>query len=224
MVERLQENINGGEKASRKCPRCHRNRIWKDGIRRTNAGFTQRDICRDCDYRFSESSVLSVNQNYNGGRQVCAFLTEAKNLSRVETRKDGLAGATNTTIQKIEGKIAEFEYYLLKQGYRESTIKRYTCEMEILHRRGANIFNPESVKATIAKQKWKDSRKLGVCHVYNAFLSLIGKKWVQPRYRAVSTHPFVPTKSTLEQIIASRKEDFYILPVINGNRRKVRGS
>jgi len=127
---------------------------------------------------------------------------EAKNLSKVETRKNGLAGATNVTTQKIEGKIAEFEYHLLKQGYKESTIKRYTHEMEILHRRGANIYNPESVKATIAKQKWKDSRKLGVCHVYNAFLKLIGKQWEQPIYRAVSTHPFIPTKSALEQIIA----------------------
>jgi len=201
LAQQLQEQ-KGGEKASRKCPRCHSKRLWKNGTGKTKIGFPQRFICRDCGYRPSESSVLSINRGYSGSCQVCAFLTEAKNLPTVETRKNGLAGATNVTTQNIEGKIAEFEYYLLKQGYRESTIKRYTHEMEILNRRGANIFNPESVKATIAKQKWKDSRKLGVCHVYNAFLTLIGKQWEQPIYRAVSTHPFIPTKSTLEQIIA----------------------
>ena len=91
-----------------------------------------------------------------------ALLTEAKNLSEVETPKSGLGGATGLTKARIEGKIAEFEWYLMKHGYKLSTIQRYTGEMEILSRRGANIFEPESVMETIAEQKWKDTRKLGV--------------------------------------------------------------
>jgi integrase len=198
---RKQEN-KGGEKASRECPSCHSNRFWKDGIRKTKNGSVQRCVCRDCGYRFSESSVLSMNLNYGSKRRVCAVLMEAKNLTEVEPQKSGLAGATKPTEAIVKGKIVEFEWYLMRNGYKPSTIKRYTRELELLAKRGANILEPESIKETVAKQSWKDSRKLGVCHVYNTFLNVIGKIWVMPKYKPVHMHPFVPTESTLNQIIA----------------------
>ena len=52
-------------------------------------------------------------------RQVCAVLTEAKNLATVEPLKDGLAGATTTDRADIKGKLVEFTWYLKKEGYRE---------------------------------------------------------------------------------------------------------
>lgn len=48
----------GGELAKRECPYCHSKRIWKDSVRKTKKyGLVQRFICRDCGYRFSESTV-----------------------------------------------------------------------------------------------------------------------------------------------------------------------
>jgi integrase len=118
----------------------------------------------------------------------------------VESLKSGLAGATVNA--DVKGKIIELEWYLMKNGYKPLTIKRYTHELELLAKRGANILDPESVKETIAKQSLKDSRKLGICHVYNTFLNVTGETWVMPRYKPVHKHPFVPTESTLNQIIA----------------------
>lgn len=196
------QDHKGGEKASRECSNCHSKRFWKDGIRKTRNRWVQRYICRDCGYRFSESSVLSMNLNNSGKRRVCAIVMEAKNLTGVEPQKSGLAGATKPTEAIIKGRIIEFEWYLMKNGYKPSTIKRYTHELELLAKRGANILEPESVKETIALHTWEDSRKLGICHVYNAFLNVIGETWVMPKYKPVQKHPFVPTESTLNQIIA----------------------
>ena len=96
MNKKSQKPINGGEKASRKCPNCHSNRYWKDGKRKTRYRQIQRYVCRDCQTRFGESSILSVNSHHSGGRQICVTLTDGtKNLTEVETRtKNRLAGAT----------------------------------------------------------------------------------------------------------------------------------
>ena len=72
--------LKGGEEASRECPNCHSKKNWKDGIRETVNGSVQRFLCRDCGYRFSESAILSINFCYNGSRQVCATLAEAKKI------------------------------------------------------------------------------------------------------------------------------------------------
>ena len=46
-----------------KCPQCGSNRVWKDGIRCLNNGFSvQRWLCRDCGYRFSETSLKSAEK------------------------------------------------------------------------------------------------------------------------------------------------------------------
>ncbi|MCZ2809510.1 MAG: site-specific integrase [Candidatus Bathyarchaeota archaeon] len=121
----------------------------------------------------------------------------------MEPLESGLAGATEkTTEAEIKGKIGEFLWFLKKENYSDSTIQRYVKEVKLLAKRGANILDPESVKETIAKQSLKDSRKLGICHVYNTFLNVTGETWVMPKYKPVHKHPFVPTESTLNQIIA----------------------
>ena len=52
--------------------------------------------------------------------------------------------------QTLKGKLLEFEFYMQKQGYAESTTKNWVLRLETLANRGANLFDPESVKATIA--------------------------------------------------------------------------
>ncbi|MGQ9507681.1 MAG: DUF7838 family putative zinc beta-ribbon protein, partial [Candidatus Bathycorpusculaceae bacterium] len=36
------------------CPQCGSQRLYKDGIRYTLNGQSQRWLCRDCNYRFTE--------------------------------------------------------------------------------------------------------------------------------------------------------------------------
>ena len=111
------------------------------------------DIFRDCGYRFSESSILSIRPNNIGGCQVCAVLTEeAKNLASVEPSNGGLAGATELTISDLKGTIPEFALWSKKQGFAESTIITRVKLLTILSRRGAELLNSESIKEVIANQ------------------------------------------------------------------------
>jgi len=54
------------------CPSCHSPRIWKDGIRYTGEGETQRYLCRDCGQHFSETTLresignCSIGTEFNG--------------------------------------------------------------------------------------------------------------------------------------------------------------
>ncbi|MFQ6077088.1 MAG: hypothetical protein ACE5Z5_13325, partial [Candidatus Bathyarchaeia archaeon] len=46
------------------CPECSSRRVWKDGLRYTRHGQIQRFLCRDCGFRFSESTAqLQVKVN-----------------------------------------------------------------------------------------------------------------------------------------------------------------
>lgn len=109
MVPESITEFEGGEEASRECPVCHSNRFWKDGTRKTGKSAIQRFFCRDCGHRFSESSVLSTRLVDNGGRQVCAILTEeAKNLAEVEP-KNRSAGATEQIVDENRDAVPRFE-------------------------------------------------------------------------------------------------------------------
>jgi integrase len=194
-------DFEGGEAASRKCPNCHSKEFWKDGKRKTRNGLVQRYICRDCGYRFSESSGLSIKQTYSAGRQICVTLTEGtKNLTEVETRtKNGLAGATKNTKQLL----FDFAWYMKKQGLKDVTIEPRIRMLRVLIKSGVDLFDPESVKEGIAKQKtWCDGRKDNAVNTNNHFVIMHGLHWNPPKYKRIHKHPFIPTETELDQLIA----------------------
>ncbi len=88
-----------------KCPQCHSERIWRDGLRYIDEIPVQRWLCRDCGYRFSNSEPVQIVHrqvlNYPAGSfstcQVCDCEAEAsKNLEEeIITRQKTAAGATN---------------------------------------------------------------------------------------------------------------------------------
>ena len=133
------DNWIGGEGKSRDCPNCHSSRIYQNGKRKSGKGTIQRYLCRDCRYRFSESSILSIRPNNIGGCQVCAVLTEeAKNLASVEPSNGGLAGATGLT-KDTENILFGYAWWLKKQGRRDQTIqshlkllKRARCDVSAI--------------------------------------------------------------------------------------------
>ena len=125
-------------------------------------------------------------------------MTEA--LRRLEKRE---AGATETSQQEVKGAIVSFLWKLQKEGYAEDTIRDYVYIIETLARRGANIFDPESVKEVIAKQKtWSETRKWQVVKAYSKFAEFNGISWIPPRYKQVKKLPFIPTEEELDQLIA----------------------
>jgi integrase len=202
------------------CPSCRNERIWKDGIRHTRNGGVQRYLCRECGYRFSETSwngsddpeyiqrvhrePLNTHPRLLSNRQICVTQpTGMKNLVEVESRiEKRVAGATKLDSATVKGKIVEFLWYLKRENYAESTIGRYVKEIKLLIKRGANILDPEDVKETIAKQKWCDNRRAQVYWVYDAFVRMLRISWDMPRIRTQQKIGFCPTEKTVNQAIA----------------------
>jgi len=109
------------------------------------------------------------------------------------------AGATNA---EVKGKIIEYSWWLKKNAYAESTIFQYTKMINLLVRRGANLFDGESVKDVIARQDWNVNRKGNMTWVYVAFAKMCGIPFERPKYKRVDKLPFVPTEGEVDQLIA----------------------
>jgi len=197
--------IQGGEKASRKCPSCHSKNVWKDGKRKTKDGSIQRYVCRDCWRRFSRSSILSMDSNNSGKRQVCEFLTEgSKNLAREGPLESGLAGATNEIEADIKGKVLEFAWQLKRDGLTKDTIDNYVRIFQRLMKNGANLLKPESVKQVIVDQKgWSINTKAMAVRVYGGFLSWLGITWRKPKYKQQKTERWLPREEEIDALISA---------------------
>jgi integrase len=198
------------------CPRCHSKRVWKDAKRYTPNGFEiQRWSCRDCTMRFSDpndtkrakeaaaravETVDTKSLKSKAGivttRQIC--VTEMKNLAAEQQTEVLLRNEAAIT----NGKIVEYEFWLLKRGYAQSTIEGRIKVMKRLVKLGASLFDPESIKEVLAKQTWSDGRKEYVTEAYSNFLIMTGGKWDPPKYCRVEKIPFIPTEQEIDQLIA----------------------
>ena len=120
--------------------------------------------------------------------------------SRIEKRA---AGATKLTEVDITEKTLPFTMWMKKQGYRESTITTRTRIIKSLLRKGANLYDPESVKEVVAEQKtWNENTKFNVVNTYSCFLLMCGGTWTPPRYKETRHLPFIPTELEIDQLIA----------------------
>ena len=203
-----------------KCPECGSARIWKDGFWKLNDGRKiQRYICRDCGRRFVDPSKTSKRKSSsNFYCRVGGWNYQPKNSASLRLRKKALVitGRAESdspplpakpTPQQIKEKIIQFSWWLHKEGYAKSTIISKTKLLEILAKRGANLFDPESVKEVIAKQNWSAGRKENAVDAYTTFLQMLGMTWNPPRYRRVPKLPFIPLEKEIDDLIAgcSRK-------------------
>nr|NIO36475.1 tyrosine-type recombinase/integrase [Candidatus Bathyarchaeota archaeon] len=109
---------------------------------------------------------------------------------------------TRSPENAFKGKIVEYSFWLLKQGYAESTIKGHAKLLRILVKRGANLFDSESLKETIARQEWCNGRKGNAVDAYSGFLRMLDKTWKPPKYKRIRRLPFIPTESEIDQLIA----------------------
>ncbi len=138
-------------------------------------------------------------------RQVGELLTEhSKNLTKVETQiKEQVAGAVTQPIDAVKGKIIEYAWWLKKEGYREATIIGRSKLLKILAKRGANLFDPESIKTIIAEQSWSEGRKDLAVDAYSSFLRMTGGAWNPPKYTRIQKIPWIPTEAEIDQLIAA---------------------
>jgi len=74
--------------------------------------------------------------------------------------------------------------------------------LKTLFTRGANLYDPETVKDVIAKQSWSDNRRRNVINAYSLFLKLNNMQWEKPKCKVTRKIPFIPTEQELDNLIA----------------------
>jgi integrase len=183
------------------CPQCGSRLLYKDGLRYLADGSSiQRYLCRNCGYRFSETRksniALHTKSESDAHQKAAKLLVEAEKA--IEKRE---AGATEACFD-VKGKILEFAWLLKKQGYSEETIRLHVSALRTLHKRGADLYNPESVKEVITRQKWSETRRRNVINAYSRFLKHEGIQWDKPRCKVSQKLPFIPTEQELDALIA----------------------
>jgi integrase len=131
-------------------------------------------------------------------------------LAEVETRIEKQAAGATTKLGKADTKsgLFEFAWWMKKQGYAETTIVTRVKLLKVLAKRGAELFDPESVKGAIAKQEWCNKRKVNAADAYTCFLRMHGLTWKPPRYKVTRKLPFVPSETEIDQLIAGCTRKF----------------
>ncbi len=199
------------------CPHCGSTKLWKDSQRITAYGDRiQRWLCRDCKHRFSDPNDIQNSWSHKQKEAKIKASNEIKMANalvssqqiRVEETKNLHAEPQNTDVLRrnqssdVKGKIIEYAWWLKKSGKSESTIIGRTKILNILTKRGANLYDPESIKESIANQPWSNGRKNNACDAYTSFLKMAGGKWEAPVYKTVRKLPFIPKETEIDQLIA----------------------
>lgn len=139
------------------------------------------------------------------GRASTGQLRLVKSLAEVETRKqERAAGATVPDQATIKGKLLQFALWMQKQGYTEQTIKAWTVWLKGFVKLGVNLWDPETVKEILGKQKkWSSSYKMLLMYAYESFLEMENITWTRPKYTQTESFPFIPTEQELDQLISA---------------------
>jgi len=108
---------------------------------------------------------------------------------------------TNPPSEK--GDILQFLVKMKIENYSEDTIERYGRTLETLARRGADLDNLESVKLTIANQKWSDGTKQNANNAVLLYYKFKGIQASLPSYKRQDKIPFIPTENEIDQLISA---------------------
>jgi integrase len=103
-----------------------------------------------------------------------------------------------------KGLLISLSFWILKEGYRETTIKVTCQKLRHLKKLGAQLSDQESIKEIIANQKWQEGTQLTYVNAYARLCEMQGIHFNKPRYRVNHQKlPFIPTETELDQLIAS---------------------
>ena len=104
-------------------------------------------------------------------------------------------------VRPTNSDIAAHALYLQREGYRTSTIESHVSSMKTIARH-SDIYNPDSVKAYLARLNGSEARKEALVIRLNRFYRWKKIQWTPPRYRRVEKLPFIPLESEVDQLIA----------------------
>ncbi len=106
--------------------------------------------------------------------------------------------------ETVQGNIIDLAWQLKKNGLSETTIRNSTLTLEMLVRRGADLLNSESVKATIMIHPTRsNSTKAQVITTYKKFAVLNNISWTPPKCEVVRKLHYIPLEKDIDELIAS---------------------
>jgi len=187
------------------CPQCSSSRLYKDGLRRLGNGVkVQRNLCRDCGYRFSEKPLQknpkwSINSpvDLEFNSQLCAIKQEAKKLTTaIETKT--IAGETNQT---QHGYIVEFQWKMKKRNLAASTIENRAIYLNKLVELGADLMKPDTIETVLATEEMTDATKHNTVKAYKAFIRAYGIQWEPIKVHYEPKEVFDPLEEEIDLLI-----------------------
>jgi len=143
---------------------------------------------------------LAAEGEKQAERLVCVQSGTEKGGS-VEICLNQNSGLLKAFPEGLRGKILEFAVKRENQGYKDTY--DILAILKTLISAGGQLYNPESVKATMKNINIKDSSKQTYCKKYELFLHFLGGKWERPVYKGQSAFPFIPTENEIDQLIAA---------------------
>jgi integrase len=197
--------------ASSQCPSCGSKRIFKDGFRKAPSNSllnepVQRYRCADYGHRFSNHTT-SLNL-YSTSRDLSRISANerAKNLASTQKTKICLESERHTpTENEIKAwlQIEKFLIQLKNDGRKDGTITNYRKSFKRLLKDGADLFDPESTKAALAKSTIKESTKKTVTGILSTWFSYNQINWRVPKYSDEHEVPYIPTETEIDLLIAA---------------------
>ena len=177
--------------------------------------------------RTTAEQGLNILRDYNSTCRVRVSEGGAKNLAEVEARiEKQAAGAT----EHIQGYLATFGAKQLMMGLKEKTVKGRLGVLSLLHKRGADLFDTETVfkaidhakkfdwsRRLLLEQEWSEGAKNNAAQAYLSFCQM--NKIAIPSHvnfhkwsRQPQKIPWIPLEKEIDQLIAgcSRKVAAFI--------------
>jgi integrase len=98
--------------------------------------------------------------------------------------------------------LIEFSWQMKKNGLSDSTIETRSYLLKKLVKLGADIENPESVKAVLATADVSTAYKREAVKAYTAFAKFKKIEWNKPKIVSSEKQPFLPSNEEVQQIIS----------------------
>ena len=189
-----------------RCPQCGSTRVFHDGFRKppsnalSNAPIP-RFRCADYGHRFSEH--LKVKDTNKGTSQISA--KTAKNLASTQKTKICAEKERHSPTEnelKASPQIDKLITQLENDGRKPATIDNYRKSFKLLLKGNADLFDPESTKAVLAKAQIKNSVKSLITYNLNVWFDFNNIHWKPPKYCSEDEPIYISTETELDQLIA----------------------
>ena len=140
------------------------------------------------------------------GSQLCAKL-EAKNLATAETTKTA----------RVIYRMSKEKSYSTAGGSKKTAKATQQSRdrvklLQVLTKRGGNLYDPERIKETVAKQAWSNGRKNNAVDAYRSYLKMVGGNWQAPLFlNAYANYPSYqkkPKSTSSSQVATQRMATF----------------